>query len=439
MLDTSYRSGIWKQYDWYLLGDGVSLAYIFYAPTLRLVLLLTSDLGNSILSSNVLPDQILLRLERQSLNPVFPIIERPKAFHLAIGLTNNCTLACDYCHAEANRTTKTNHQLLAKAIDYAFVESGKTPEKKLSVSFAVGGEPTMNWKEFTYTVDHIRDLEKQKYMGVGKVYLSMTTNCYYGSKKREYVAHNFDALTLSIDGSEEIHNIHRPTRAYKGSYSLVAETSRFYILSGEVKVALRGTVSSLSVAQLPEFVKHFYSEFGSGYTVAFEPLIRIGRALNGKMQPPTNEDFARYYWAAREIGRELGIRVTTSSANIDRLVGRYCGAMSIPSFTLCTNGKITACHRDQDGLDYAYGEIDLKTQTVGIDMNKIENNIARGEMPEYCQACFAKWHCAGDCPDLRRIGYSRCDVNRFIVYKQIFELLTKGGKQEKNRSAICVA
>lgn len=428
MLDIRYEHGMWKGYDWYLLSDGISSEYIFYAPTLRLALMLTNNLGSSISSNSVLPDQLLAKLETQSEHPAFPIIERPKAFHLAIGLTNNCTLACDYCHAEADRDTKINHELVSQAIDYAFLEAAKTPKKKMSVSFAVGGEPTMNWKEFTYTVDSIRDLEKQRYRGVEKVYLSMTTNCYYGKEKREYVARNFDTLTLSLDGDEEIQNLHRPTRAGNGSYALVAETCIFYIASNEVKAGIRGTVSSRSVSKLVEIVEHYHSKFGSGYTVAFEPLIRIGRALTGEIQPPTNEDFALNYWAARECGKDLGIRVITSAANIDRLVGRYCGAMSIPSFTVCTNGKVTACHRDQDGADYVYGEIETATRTVRIDENRVEKNIAQTQMPTYCAGCFAKWHCAGDCPDIRRIGYSRCDINRFVVYKQLHELLSKGGE-----------
>lgn len=427
MLGIESKRGAWNGYDWYLVRNGELSGYIFYAPTLRLALMLTEKLGGFVSSNRVLPNQILIKLEKQSNNPTFPVMVRPKAFHLAIGLTNNCTLACDYCHAEADRNIKINHDLVIQSIDHAFGEAAKTPKKKMSVSFAVGGEPTMNWKEFIYTVDRIRMLESQKYKGVEKVYLSMTTNCYYGKEKRKYVARNFDHLTLSIDGDEEVQNLHRPTRAHNGSYALVAETCKFYIDTSNVNVGLRGTVSSKSVSKLVEIIEHFHSKFGSGYTVAFEPLIRIGRAMTGLLQPPTNEDFALNYWAARVRGKELGIRVITSAANINRLVGRYCGALAIPSFTVCTNGKITACHRDQDGTDYVYGEIDPQTGTIRIDEKKKEQNIEKTGMPISCEDCFAKWHCAGDCPDIRRIGYSRCDINRFVVYKQLQELVSKGG------------
>lgn len=428
MIDVNFRHGRWQNHDWYLLCDRKHTGHIFYAPTLRLALLLTDSLGEIILTGSELPELVLDRLRKHSHAPVFPETGRPQVFHLAIGLTNNCTLACDYCHAEADRDTQTTHELIERSIEHAFQEGGKTPKKRMSVSFAVGGEPTMNWKEFVSTVDKIRNHERLGYCGVEKVFLSMTTNCYYGNEKREYVADNFDTLTLSIDGDEEIQNMHRPTRGHKGSYGLVAETIKYFIDSSKVAVGLRGTVSSISAPRMVNIIEHYHAVFGAGYTVSFEPLIEIGRALNGTLAPPSNEEFALNYWAARERGRGLGIRVITSAANIDRLVGRYCGAMSIPSFTVCTNGKITACHRDQDGMDYVYGQIDVQSKKIEIDKAKIQANILQTELPDYCTQCFAKWHCAGDCPDIRRIGYSRCDINRYVIYNQLHELLTRGGE-----------
>lgn len=437
MLEIQSKNNKWKTFDWYIIKDFESSEYIFYAPTLKLSLLLNEELGSTIMETEKLPQTIISKLEKQSKNPIFPVIERPKAFHLAIGLTNNCTLACDYCHAEADKDTKISHDYVMRSIEYAFIEAAKTPKKKMSVSFAVGGEPTMNWKEFKYTVDHIRDLEKKHYKGVQKVYLSMTTNGYYGEDKRKYISKNFDTLTLSLDGDKYIQDLHRPTRALAGSYDLVSKSCKYYINSDEVKVGLRGTVSSESVSRLSNIIEHYHDEFGSGFTVAFEPLIEIGRALTGVLKPPTNEDFAVNFWKAKKKGNELGIRVITSAANIDRLVGRYCGAMSIPSFTVCTNGKITACHRDQDGEDYVYGNIDHENGQITIDEKKIEGNIKQTEMPDYCGTCFAKWHCAGDCPDIRRIGYSRCDINRFIVHKQLYELLTNGDAGKSNSVNKC--
>ena len=361
-----------------------------------------------------------------------PLVERPKAFHLALGLTKNCTLGCLYCHAEADKNIRTEKAVVSQAIDYAFSHAGATPKQTLTVSFAVGGEPTMNWDLFRFSVDRIREFERKSVDGVKKVFLSMTTNGYYGEKKRSYVAQNFDTLTLSIDGFAAIQNLHRPTRLGNESYALVSQTCKYFLQSKSVRVGLRGTVSKASVSFLTRIIEHYYEVFGGGYAVAFEPLIPIGRAFdNPSIAPPSNEEFARNYWQAKQKGEQFGIRVLTSAANIRRLVGRYCGAMSIPSFTVCSDGQITACHRDQDASDYGYGRIDGIRNVVSIDNEKIERNISKTEMPSYCDSCFAKWHCAGDCPDLRRVGYSRCDVNRFLVFRQLEDLLTrtKGGEK----------
>lgn len=424
----------WKGHDLFIVrkSDLSGSTSIFYAPSLRLALLIDDPLAARIRTGS-LPQVIQNKLEMQLPHFEPPVIARPKSFHLALGLTENCTLGCLYCHAEAGKSVEIDPKLLSHAFEYAFARAGETPNKTLTVSFAVGGEPTMNWGLFKRTVDRIRDLERNRFYGVEKVFLSMTTNGYYGDRKRRYIADNFDTLTLSLDGSPQIHNLHRPTRNGTDSYSLVAQSCKYFLGCSSVRTGLRGTVSAYSVKFLREIVEHYHSEFGCGYTVSFEPLIQVGRALQNTCLPsPSNEEFAHNFWAAQKRGQELDIRVITSAANINRFVRRYCGAMSIPSFTLCTSGSITACHRDQDATDYGYGRIDPSTGQVRIEEERLKSNIRRSELPDYCLGCFAKWHCAGDCPDIRRIGYSRCDINRFLVFEQLFELLKKKKGGEGN-------
>lgn len=422
MIEIKCNHGVWNNYDWYLLNSSESSKFIFYAPTLKLSLLLNNELGSSILSSNILPIQISNKLELKKKNHVIPTIERPKAFHLAIGLTNNCSLGCLYCHAEADKKKKIDSRYINLATEYSFKNAGKTPRKILTVSFAVGGEPTLEWPLFKSTIKKIREYEQQNYFDVAKVYLSMTTNCYYGEAKRRFISDYFDTLTLSIDGPMEIHNIHRPTRNNNGSFEIVKKSCEYFINSTKIKVGLRSTVSSLNVRQLPNIVNYFHENFGNRYSITFEPLVQIGRALKNELESPNEEEFAHYFWTAYCIGKKLGIKVTSSGVNINRLITRYCGAMSIPSFTVCTDGTITACHRDQDGQDYKYGRIDLSTNQIIIDSVQISKNIKLTEIPDKCIDCFAKLHCAGDCPDIRRINYSRCNFNRYIIFKELEEL-----------------
>lgn len=423
-IELQSKCGKWENIDWYLLSSKFSKSEIFYCPTLRISMLINDSLSESLREGN-LPSAIREKLNKRKNNPITPIIERPKAFHLSIGLSNNCTLGCLYCHADANKETTISKSVVDSAIDYSFQEAGKTPKRMLTVSFAVGGEPTMDWRLFTYTVNKIREFEKIHHYNVDKVYLSMTTNCYYGLPKRKFVAENFDTLTLSIDGYPEIQDSHRPNRSSKGSSSVVEETCKYFVDHGGVRVGVRATVTKSSVNYLTEIVDYFSIKFGNNYSVTFEPMVQIGRALNNALQSPSETEFAINLWKAKKRGEEIGIQVSSSGSNIKNLIGRYCGAMSIPSFTVCTDGTVTACHRDQDGKDYGYGFIDELTGFVQISEEKIKSNILKSELPESCNSCFAKFHCAGDCPDLRRINFSRCNFNRYMIYKQLEELLLK--------------
>ena len=425
MFEVAYHTGRWKEFDWYLLWQEGARESIVYAPNLGVVLSVTDRVRRYVTKNSTLPSVIERHFQSREEHATYPIVERPKAFHLAMGLTRNCTLFCDYCHAEADKDVRTGRGYIDTAIEHAFKCAGATPRRILSVSFAVGGEPTMNWPEFTYTVDRIRELESVNHHDVERVYISMTTNCYYGVERRRYVEENLDKLTLSLDGDQDVQDKHRPTRSGKGSYKLIAETVKHYLNSVKVDAGIRATVSDYSVKKLIRIIDEFYREFGNGYTVALEPLVPVGRGQVGFFGPPTNREFGERFWEAREHGRNRGIRVITSAANIDRLVGRYCGAMSIPSFTLCSNGSLTACHRDQEAEDYGYGFIDGNTGEIVIDEQRVAQNVAKTEIKDGCERCPVKWHCAGDCPDLRNAGFNRCDVNIYLMFQQLTDRLSE--------------
>ena len=90
----------------------------------------------------------------------------------------------------------------------------------------------------------------------------------------------------------------------------------------------------------------------------FEPLVPLGRATSNTLlvSEPSQDDFVNYYIQAKELGDSLGIEIRTSAANHKRLVTSFCGAMSIPSFTVTSKGIVTTCERDSEGKDYGYGK-----------------------------------------------------------------------------------
>jgi radical SAM protein with 4Fe4S-binding SPASM domain len=284
----------------------------------------------------------------------------------------------------------------------------------------------MPWGLFTRAVNELRRLVSESGSGVERLLLSMTTNGYYGPERRRFVAEAFNHVTVSLDGDEAIQDLHRPNRGGRGSYAVLRETIKHFLTVPTLRLGIRGTVSAESVRRLPEIVQHFAREFGSGFVVAFEPLVPLGRALDSvALHPPDQGIFTEQFRQAQAVGAALGVPVTSSAPSLRRLVGRYCGAMSIPSFTVCVDGQITACHRDQEGTDYGYGTIDPESGAIRIDSDRLAQVASRNAVPETCRTCFARWQCAGDCPDLRRIGWSRCKFNRALLYDEIVALLSQ--------------
>lgn len=415
----------WREFDLFLLAPSDS-ERILYAPLLKAVFLLGKATWERAARGH-LSTSLEKRLLRRVPQAVQPRTGPPRGFHLGLGLTLDCTLGCVYCHADAGRPTNADPRVMEAAVRYAFAEAKKTSSKILSVSFAVGGEATLAWGMFVHIVSLIRAAERQDAPAVRRVFLSLTTNGYYGNAKRRFISENFDTVTLSVDGPPGVHDLHRPTKAGVSSYSRVADTVRFFLKMRRPRIGLRATVSSASVRQMPAIVQDFAAAFGSGITVAFEPLVAIGRARRQDLiRSPTLLEFFTGFTAAEDLGRQLGVRVTTSAGNVNRLVTRYCGAMSLPSFAVCVDGRVTACHRDQAGCDYTYGRIDKQTLAVQLDEPAMARNRDIARMPSSCEGCFARWHCAGDCPDLRRVGFSRCELNKALVIRQLRRILISG-------------
>lgn len=407
---------------------------LLYAPTLRKLLRITARLAARI-SEEGLPKEpaypgirgvanlLESALSTDAIQP-FQLSHRPsRYFHLALGLTRNCTLQCLYCHADAGQAEAMPQNVVEKAVQYAFDSARTNHLKGINVSFAVGGEPTSDWEAFTFCIHLIKEKETEYKIPAR---LSMTTNGYYGQRRREFIAEKFYSVLLSLDGSPEIQNLHRPTRTGTESYSLCSETARFFAKAVE-SFSIRSTVSDKSVAKMPEIVRFFHAEFGNQYDLVFEPLVPLGRAIFNQVQlkEPGQEEFVTNYIAARELGSTLGLAVRTSAANHKRLVTSFCGAMSIPSFTVTTKGVVTTCERDSEGTSYAYGEFSPQLDAFVLHEDCMRRNAVQ-HMPEECHRCFCKWHCAGDCPDVRNIGYNRCFVNRSLMLYELETILNTG-------------
>ncbi|MBI4980911.1 radical SAM protein [Candidatus Woesearchaeota archaeon] len=399
---------------------------MLYAPLLRKLFLISDGLAELISQSgfdsdcddiNYLKKSLLEGLKRKIV-PEPPVDNSD--LHLSLELTRDCTLSCIYCHAEAGRKESMNPELLETAVEYAFRTSVERNCKSVIVSFVAGGEPTINWPLFRSSVKKINEAGKKHNLPFR---LSITTNGYYNELERKYLVEHFGNINLSLDGPEDIQNKHRPTRDGKKSFPDVIDSGR-YFASHSNSFAVRVTVTDYNVRRMEEIISFFDDELGNKADVVFEPCFPVGRAREMHLaSPPSQELFLVNYLAAKEKGTELGIKVTCSSDNTDRVISTYCNSLARPSFVVTTKGIVTACEGDAEGTIYNYGRFEQ-----GV-FRYDERGVAKiaeltTTLPEKCNQCFVKYHCAGDCPTTRITGQDLCIIRKGIAQYNLGKILS---------------
>lgn len=237
--------------------------------------------------------------------------------HLALGLSLNCNLSCLYCHAEAQTgcALRMDRELLLRtiedAIEQAHIAGG------LVVSFTAGGEPTYEWDLFTLAVEAAH--ERCSVKGI-PLKLLVTTNGVYGLAHREYIARYFSGVTLSVDGLPHVHDYQRPTSRGRPSFHFVWKTAKHFS-KRQVRFGIRATVTELGVKTMSDFVKLVAEELGR-IPVAFEPMVPVGRGqgaiIGGSLKPVDPQEFCEQFWLAHVEGERLGVKVSTSTMNLEK-------------------------------------------------------------------------------------------------------------------------
>lgn len=402
----------WKQIA---TGDEVFLvetgqgAYA-YSPLKHTSFLLTPK-GCELLSAG---DEIALRTlnERLATKDLITLrsyepITRFEPHRVDLAITTQCNLACAYCHANANSSSKRMDKNVAlTAVNFAIENAARSKLPYAQVGFNGGGEPTANFALMHDVVDYARLRAAE--LGT-RVTFGMATNAAFRQEICNYVGSNFSHLSVSLDGPKEIHDRHRPTLRGAGSFDAVFTNAKHLHDSRVKDFNIRATVSELSVDRLEEIVTFFLKEFPrAGYS--FMPINRLGRGETCTINPP---DPAAYIDAFDEIllrKRLCGVdKVFFMCGLLSTLRSTFCDAFSGPGFNVNVDGKLASCQRDNLPNDFYFGEI--SEGHLNIDYEKI--NLFRQPRiitEPKCKDCFAKYNCGGECMDLVLHNQPRCEA-----------------------------
>ncbi len=380
----------------------------------RLGLILTESNANQVLGAHA-------RRARQA-------YRGPSLF--VVATTTRCNLSCDYCqigntrgHRDAPRPSAATAR---RVVEFAF----QTPSPHVTIEFQ-GGEPLLEFG----TVAQLVELAKEKAVETAKTLdFVLTTNLLPLSEAMlGFLAENRVAITVSLDGPEEIQTKHR----FSGKASNWNRfASNLDHLTRTYPLPINGicVVRRESLGRVEEILEAYVS-FRIN-SVFLKPIGRFGSAARDwtEVSVPTG-DFLRFWSEAvdalyfrndRYRLEERFLLILLQKA-LNPLDPNYldlrnpCGAI-IGQLAFDTEGNVFACDNGRFGGPFHVGSVHHSTLRDVIDGPKAtallrSTSLAapsclRCAYRPFCGTCLTQLHAAGaDLSEVTRLA-SRCQINK---------------------------
>jgi uncharacterized protein len=427
--------------------DGKS--YLIHAPLRRAAFVANAktvnflaDLQDGVLDAAADPDGSLIELLRRleivdgglETWPLVRIRGKPEPTSLTLFLTTACNLRCSYCYAMAGEKPVRSMGLdtARRGIDFVAANTARKGLPSFEIIYHGGGEPTLNWRTLTGSLDYAR--ERAAALGL-EVRASAATNGVLSDRKIDWIVGNLQGVSLSFDGLPEAHDAHRVTASGKGSSGRVMHTMRRFEQVG-FPYGLRMTIPADQIPSLPDSVEFVCSSFRPT-RIQIEPAYRMGRYEGGASTE--TQEFIAAFRAARERAASHGQEISFSGARVETLTSHFCGATQ-DGFCLTPDGNVTSCYEAFSEDDtwshvFFYGSPDANG---GYRFDRRRLARLRGQSVdrrEYCRGCFARWSCAGDCfykslattGKIEFGGSDRCTIIRELTKDQILARIAASG------------
>ena len=313
-------------------------------------------------------------------------------------LTNACNLRCTYCYASSGEYQKSEMPWeIAKAgIDYVMEEVIRNETTTMTLGFHGGGESILNWRILTRAVDYAHFLAEKKDIFLN---VSGSTNGCCSEKALRYILNNFTELSLSFDGLPSVQNMQRPMKNMKDSFPMVERTLNELDTAG-FAYGIRMTVTNTSVSALTDSISYICENFNPR-KIQVEPVFSVGRAKKNRSRISNQDLFIEQFQKASKIAGEHNIILYYSGAQLEALTNRFCLA-ACRSLVVTPDGDVTTCF-EVFGKDHPLSNrffVGAYAENGKFVFNEAKRNAHFEytlEQISYCESCFCKWHCAGDC------------------------------------------
>jgi uncharacterized protein len=367
--------------------------------------------------------------------PVNSFNGMPLPTTVTLFLTTACNLRCTYCYAAAGDTPlKVMSLAVAKrGIDFVVTNALSQKIPQFEIAYHGGGEPTANWQAMTGSFAYAQEKARKEDLSVRA---STASNGVLNDEQIDWIVENLAGVSLSFDGLPHVQDMHRITATGKGSSDRVMHTIRRFDAVG-FNYGIRVTVTHDQIASLPDSIEFICANFHPK-RIQVEPAYQLGRWV-GTPSAET-EAFIAAYREAQERAIQYGHHIYYSGARLGLLTNHFCG-ITQDSFALTPDGNVSACYEafseDNPFADvFFYGKPNSEGTGYKFDLSTL-NNLRQQAVQhrEFCQGCFAKWHCAGDCfhkslavnGRSEFAGSDRCTITRELTKDQILARIAAAG------------
>lgn len=178
-------------------------------------------------------------------------------------VTEDCQLRCNYCYMVGkNKRSKMDFSIAKKTVDYLINNRETFPEKSVIWDF-IGGEPFLEIELIDEISDYIKRITyEESHPWFDSYRLNFSTNglLYDNEKVQKYISKNKShvEIGISIDGTEQKHNLQRVFPNGRGSYKEVAKNIPLW-LEQFPNASTKVTIASEDVPYIKDSVLHLFS------------------------------------------------------------------------------------------------------------------------------------------------------------------------------------
>jgi uncharacterized protein len=323
-----------------------------------------------------------------------------------------CNLHCSYCYYlekiklyQGSKSLRMTDEVLE---NYIIQHIEATTDRGVMFSWH-GGEPALAGLDFFRKAVYLQ----HKYLPPGRVLLNglQTNGTLFDEEWCRFLSKENFLVGISLDGPEELHDVHRKNREGKGSF---LQTIKGYELLQKygINPEILCVVNACN-AKFPLEIYHFFKQSGAEF-ITFLPLVQ--RQLNsGEGVSPESvsaEAFGHFLisifdeWVREDIGKvkiqifEEALRTAFNREHTLCIFKVNCGGVPVVE----QNGDFYACDHFV-AEEYFRGNIRNHTLAWYLDgaAQKAFGEAKSLTLPEYCRMCPVKEMCNGECPKNRFI------------------------------------